>query len=69
MTIISPKVISTPSTNFNTTKKTTIAVPSLSKLSPSIKVANLLEAPSSLSKATTATGSVAETIAPNRVPI
>jgi hypothetical protein len=40
--------------------KKTIAVPSFSKDSPSTKVLNLTLAPSSFSKATTATGSVAD---------
>jgi len=48
----------------------TVAVPSLSRLSPSIKVLSFLEAPSSFSNATTATGSVADTIDPNtREPV
>ena len=59
-----PADIEFPSTISNKTRKTTIAVPSLSKLSPSIIVASLLEAPSSFSKATTATGSVAEIMDP-----
>ena len=46
------------------TLKTTIAVPSLKSDSPSIRVANLLLTPSSLSRATTATGSVALRIDP-----
>ena len=44
---------------INSIKKT-IAVPSLSKDYPSTKVLNLTLAPSYFSKATTATGSVAE---------
>jgi len=48
------------------TRNTTIAVPSLRRLSPSIRVASLLEAPSSFKSTTTATGSVAEAIDPNR---
>jgi hypothetical protein len=46
-------------------KKTTIAVPSFKRLSPSIIVEILLEAPKVLSKATTATGSVADIMEPN----
>ncbi len=42
-----------------------MAVPSFKSDSPSIKVPNFLLAPSSFNKATTATGSVALTIAPN----
>jgi len=40
-------------------------VPLLSNDSPSMRVLNLTQAPSYLSKVTTATGSVAESIAPN----
>lgn len=40
-------------------RKKTIAVPSLNKASPSIRVLNLTLAPNSFNKATTATGSVA----------
>ena len=43
-----------------------MAVASLRRDSPSMRVDILMLAPSSLSIATTATGSVAETIAPNR---
>jgi len=45
--------------------KKTIAVPSLSKDYPSTNVLNRTLAPNSLSKATTATGSVAERTHPN----
>lgn len=62
---IDPKDKDYPSTIFNSTRNTTYAVPSLNKDSPSINVANFLLAPSSFNKATTATGSVADIIAPN----
>ena len=45
--------------------KNTIAVPSFIKDYPSIKVLNLTLAPNSLSNATTATGSVAESTQPS----
>ena len=45
-------------------EKRTTAEPSLSRLSPSIIVPSAVSAPRSLSSATTATGSVAETIVP-----
>ena len=45
--------------------KATIAVASLNRLSPSTRIASRLGAPRSLKIATTATGSVAETIAPS----
>ena len=48
-------------------KNTTYAVPSFKRLSPSIKVDILFETPSSFNRDTTATGSVAEMIAPNRL--
>lgn len=60
----SPEVEDFPSTTSSMTKKTTIAVPSLRRLSPSIRVESYFEAPSSLRSDTTATGSVAEMIAP-----
>ena len=44
-----------------------MAVPSFKRDSPSIKVPSFLLAPRSLSKATTATGSVALTTAPNNI--
>jgi hypothetical protein len=55
---------SSPCTINYKTAKTTIAVPSFRRLSPSIIVDNYFGAPSSLSSATTATGSVADTMAP-----
>lgn len=57
---------SLPSAIFKSTKNATIAVPSLSKLSPSIRIVSFFEAPISFINATTAMGSVAEMIEPNR---
>ena len=64
--IISQKLYCYPSTMSRTTRNTTIAVPSFKRLSPSIMVESLFEAPNSLSRLTTATGSVAEIIDPNK---
>ena len=61
---MSPADKFSPSANFLSTRKMTKAVPSLNKLSPSISVEILLDTPSSFSRATTATGSVADMIAP-----
>lgn len=49
-----------------TTRNATIAVPSFKRLSPSIMVDSLFEAPNSFRRLTTATGSVAEMIDPNK---
>ena len=46
----------------------TSAVPSLSRLSPSMPIESSAFTPSSLSSATTATGSVAERMHPSRLP-
>ena len=54
-----------PAAKSMNTKKTTAATPSLSTASPSIKVPRSGGAPNSPRRATTATGSVAETILPN----
>ena len=65
-----PERVGTPesgvidSTTYRRIKKRTIAVPSFKRLSPSIMVVILLDAPKVLSKDTTATGSVAEIIEP-----
>ena len=64
--MICPKVNSSPSTIYTSTRKSTRAVPSFSRLSPSISVESCLDTPNSLSKATTATGSVAEIMTPKR---
>ena len=48
---------------IKTTKKT-VPVPSLSKLSPSRSILNVIEVPNSFKRATTATGSVADKIEP-----
>jgi hypothetical protein len=63
---ISPMLYSYPSTMSRTTRNTTIAVPSFRRLSPSIIVESLFDAPNSLRRDTTATGSVAEIIDPNK---
>jgi hypothetical protein len=64
--MISQKDYYYPSTMSRTTRNATIAVPSFKRLSPSIMVDSLFEAPNSLSRLTTATGSVAEIIDPNK---
>ena len=62
---MTPEIVAVyPLTNFIKTIKNTMAVPSLRRDSPSTKVLNLTLAPNSLSKATTATGSVAESTQP-----
>ena len=55
-----------PSQAVKITSNNTIADPSFISDSPSINVDRVLEAPSSLSNETTATGSVAPNIEPNR---
>ena len=54
-----------PLTSSSVTENMTYAVPSLKRLSPSIIVERVLEAPRSFRSETTATGSVAEINAPN----
>lgn len=63
--VTTPKaVVSSPLTKPMNSKKNTIAVPSFSKDYPYTKRLNCTLAPNSLSKATTATGSVAERTQP-----
>jgi hypothetical protein len=64
LVITSKAVVDYPFTRLMKSIKKTIAVPSLSSDSPYTKVLNLIVAPSSLSRATTATGSVAESTHP-----
>lgn len=66
LTIIYPGVNSIPLTRSSKTRKRTNAVPSFSKLSPSIRVESFFDAPNCLRRTTTATGSVADTMDPKR---
>ena len=61
-----PKVTAFPSHAVKITSNKTIADPSFTSDSPSIKVESVLDAPNSFSKETTATGSVAPKIDPNK---
>lgn len=64
LAITPTNVVEFPFTKSKNNAKKTIAVPSLSKDYPSTKVLNLTLAPNYFSKATTATGSVAESTLP-----
>jgi hypothetical protein len=63
--ITSKAVVDYPFTRLINSIKKTIAVPSFKSDYPSTNVLNLTVAPSYLSRATTATGSVAESTHPN----
>ena len=65
VTNTAPTVVSYPFTIPKNIMKNTMAVPSFNRDSPSIRVLNLTLAPSSFIRAITATGSVADNIAPN----
>merc|ERR1719327_1293025 len=57
--------ICAPKTTFNINANTAIAVPSFSRLSPDMSMVSRGLTPSVLNNATTATGSVADRVAPN----